>query len=284
MIAGRPMPTRTIARVALMVLALLAGTAARAWAVTVSPTALFIDARNPTGTLVLFNGGSLPEEIEVSFAFGYPQTDAAGKMHTVLADSAPAGEPSIVPYARAFPRRLTLAPGQRQTLRVLVQAPAGMAEGEYWGRVVVRARGGQPPIEQTQGDVRVQLNVETATATAVLYRKGAVQTGLSVAGTTARLVGSAVQADFDVARTGNAVYLGHVRAEVVTADGRVVGQVEDAMAVYRALRLHYEIPLAAGAPRTGLTVRYTFDTDRPDLPATGPLKAAATSGTAPVQG
>jgi hypothetical protein len=54
--------------------------------------------------------------------------------------------------------------------------------------------------------------------------------------------------------------------------------------VYRGLRLHYEISLPAGTPPRGLTVRYTFDTDRPDLPATGPLKAAATSGTAPVQG
>jgi fimbrial chaperone protein len=273
-----------LARVALAVLALLAGGSARAWAVTVSPTALFIDSRTPTGTLVLFNPGTRPEEIEVSFAFGYPTTDADGKMRTVLSDTAAAGEPSIVPYIRAFPRRLTLEPGQRQTLRVLVQAPAGMAEGEYWGRVVVRARGGQPPIEQTQGAVHVQLNVETAVATAVLYRKGAVQTGLEVGGAAGRITPQGVQADFDVRRTGNAVYLGHVKAEVVAADGRVVGTVEDAMAVYRGLHLRYLVPLAPGAPRTGLTLRYTFDTDRPDLPAAGPVKAPAATGTAPVQG
>jgi P pilus assembly chaperone PapD len=270
--------------VALLLLALLAGGAARARAVTVSPTALFIDSRSPNGTLTLFNPGTRPEEIEVSFAFGYPVTDAEGKMRTVLSDTAAPGEPSIVPFIRAFPRRLTLEPGQRQTLRVLVQAPATMADGEYWGRVVVRARGGQPPIEQTQGAVHVQLNVETAVATAVLYRKGPVQTGLELGGAAARLTPQGVQADIDVRRSGNAVYLGHVKAEVVAADGRVVGQMEDAMAVYRGLHLRYTVPLVPGAPRTGLTLRYTFDTDRPDLPATGPLKASPTAGTAPVQG
>jgi hypothetical protein len=168
---------------------------------------------------------------------------------------------------------------------VLVQAPAGMAEGEYWGRVVVRSRGGTPPIEQNSGGVRMQLNVETAVATAVLFRKGTVTTGLAVNGTAARLTpAGAVEAEFDVRRTGTAVFLGHLRAEVVTADGRVVGQIEDEMAVYRALRLRYTIPLAPGAPRTGLTVRYTFDTERPDLPAPGAVKAAPVSGTATVQG
>lgn len=282
-------PVRTIpsfaARAALLLLAMIAGTASRAAAVTVSPTALFIDSRSPTATLVLFNAGTAPEEIEIGFAFGYPMTDAQGRTNTVLTDSAPAGDPSILPYVRAFPRRLTLAPGQRQTVRVLVQAPAGMAEGEYWGRVVVRSRGGTPPIEENRGDVRMQLNVETAVATAVLFRKGTVTTGLAVNGTTARLTpAGGVEAEFDVRRTGNAVFLGHMRAEVVTADGRVVGVMEDEMAVYRALRLRYAIPLAPDAPRTGLTIRYTFDTERPDLPAPGAVKAPPVSGTATVQG
>jgi P pilus assembly chaperone PapD len=272
------------ARVALALLSVLAAGAQRAWAVTVTPTALFIDARSPTGTLVLYNNSTRPEEVEVSFAFGYPTSDAEGRVRTMLSDSAPAGEPSIVSHMRVFPRRFTLAPGQRQTVRVLVQAPPGLAEGEYWGRVVVRSRGGQPPVEQTQGQVRMQLNVETAIATAVLFRKGTVRTGVEVAGATARLAPEGVQAELDVRRTGTAAYLGRVRAEVVAPDGRVVGQLEDTLALYRMLRLRYTIPLAPGAPRAGLTVRYTFDTDRPDLPAEGPVKAPVTAGTAPVRG
>ena len=41
---------------------------------------------------------------------------------------------------------------------------AGTADGEYWGRVLVKSRGGEPPVEQTQGNVRMQLALETTFA------------------------------------------------------------------------------------------------------------------------
>jgi len=268
---------------ALVALALTPVAAVPAAAVTVSPTALFIDSRSPSATLTLYNGGTIAEELEVSFAFGYPVSDSAGRVTVNLVDTAAAGEPSLVPYLRAFPRRLTLAPGQRQTLRVLVQAPASLAGGEYWGRVMVRARGGQPPIEQTQGNVRMQLSVETVVATAVLFRKGTVDTGIRLGNARAELAGDSVRATFDVERTGGAVWLGRVSAQLVGPDGRVVGEMGDAVALYRSLRVRFAIPLPAGAPRTGYTVRYTMDNERPDLPSPGHLTAAPVNGTVPVR-
>lgn len=276
---GLPLPRHHLRRSAALAALLLLALATRAAAVTVSPSALFIDARTRTGTLTLYNGGTLPEEVEVSFAFGYPVSDADGVINVELRDSAPEGEPSIVPWLRAFPRRLVLQPGQRQVLRVLVQPPADLPEGEYWGRVLVRSRGGQPPIEQTSGDVRVQLNVETVIATALLFRKGPVRTGVVVRGASAEPTPEGVQLTVDVAREGNAAYLGRFRAQLVGPDGRVQSEVEDAVAVYRTLRRRFVFPTPAGGLRPGSTVRYTLDTERPDLPAAGPVKAPPVAGT-----
>ena len=253
----------------------------RAWAVTVSPTALFIDSRSPTGTLTLYNNGDRPEELEVKFAFGYPVSDAAGTVNVVLVDTAATGEPSAVPWLRAFPRRLVLQPGQRQTLRVLVQAPPTLANGEYWGRVVVHSRGGQAPVEQAQGGVRMQLEVETAIATAVLFRKGEVATGMAVSGAGASLAEGGVDFSLDLQRQGGAAFLGRVRVEVLAPGGRVVAETEDAVAVYRTLRRRYILPLPAGTRTEGLSVRYLVDTERPDLPS-GALQAAPVTGTIPV--
>lgn len=273
---------RTIRAMALAALA-AAAWPARAEAVTVSPTALFIDARSPSGTLTLYNSGTLPEELEVSFAFGYPTSDAAGTVSVQLADTAAAGEPSLVPWMRAFPRRLVLQPGQRQTLRVMVQPPADLAPGEYWGRVLVRSRGGQPPIEQTQGEVRMQLNVETVVATAVLFRKGEVGTGAAVSGVTAERTPEGVALTMDLARQGTGAFLGRVAAQLVAPDGSVAGEIEDAVAVYRALRRRFVFALPANAPAAGYTVRWTVDTDRPDLPSGGHLRAPAVAGSVPVR-
>src|SRR5690606_33960663 len=147
------------------------------FSVSVSPMAVYMSDRERTGTMTLYNPGSRAEEIEIGFAFGYPQTDAEGNIQVPIADEAPAGEPSAVPWLSAFPRRLVLEPGQRQVVRVLARPPADLAPGEYWARALVRSRGGQAPIEARQGDVGVQIDVETLVVVAVNYRNGPVGTG-----------------------------------------------------------------------------------------------------------
>ena len=256
------LPSRT-----LVLAALLATSPAMARAVTVSPNALFIDSRTRSGMLTLYNPGTLAEEIEITFAFGYPQSDLAGAISVALADSAPAGEPSVLGFVRAFPRRLRLEPGQRQTVRVLMQPPAGLAEGEYWGRVLVRSRGGRPPVEQQQGGIRMQIDLETVIVGAVNYRNGPVRTGVAVDSARASVTsaGDSVRVVADLRRLGNAAYLGRLTMELVGADGRVIGSVQEDLAVYRTLR---KIEWIVVPPRTslaGATVRYRLTTERPDI-------------------
>lgn len=268
---------------ALLAAALLALGHGAAHAVSVSPAALYIDHRSRTGSLTLYNAGTLPEEIEIGFAFGYPTSDAKGNVSVALLDSVPAGEPSAVAWLRAFPRRLVLQPGERQVVRVMVQPPAGLDDGEYWGRVLVRSRGGQPPVEQTSGDVRVQINVETVVVTALSYRKGEVRTGLSLGGAVARSTPEGVALSVSMERQGNAAFLGRLRATVLDASGNTIAEAEDPIAVYRAMRRRVVIPIPAGRRlRPGAQVRVTVDTERPDLPSEGPLPAPVLSQTIPV--
>ncbi|HEU4453013.1 MAG TPA: FAD-dependent oxidoreductase, partial [Longimicrobium sp.] len=195
MTAGTPLRTRRSPRLAallLSVLAALAGTAREAAAVSVSPTALYIDSRTRTGILTLYNPGSLPEEVTLDFAYGFPQADSAGNVSVPLTREPAAGEPSALGWMRAFPRRLLLQPGQRQVVRVMVEPPADLPDGEYWARLVISSRGGQPPIEQTQGEVRLQLNVTTSLVIAANYRKGDVRTGVRLATAEARRDGGDV--------------------------------------------------------------------------------------------
>lgn len=271
--AGKLIRWRTAARSLLAAAALTAAAAETAQAVTVSPTALYIDGRTRTATLTLYNPGSLPAEVTIDFAFGYPQSDAEGNVAVPLTREPAAGEPSALDWMRAFPRRLVLQPGQRQVVRVLVEPPADLADGEYWARVLVSSRGGQPPIEDTQGDVQLQLNVQTTLVMAANFRKGAVSTGVQVARAAAARDGGAVDLEVDLRRTGNAAYLGRLRADVVDARGAVIATAWDDVAVYRGMlrRLAIELPAGTTGP---LEVRLTLDTQREDLPPGGALPAA----------
>ena len=276
---------RAIARVlgsAMAVVALLGVTAVPAHAVTVSPTAVYISSRNPSAMLTLINTGSRPEEIELSVGFGYPVSDTAGVLRVDIVENAAAGEPSLTSFLRVFPRRLVLQPGQRQVVRVMVAMPAGAADGEYWGRVLVKSRGGEPPIEQNQGNVRMQLSLETTFATAVFFHKGDVKTGVTLPLVDARRQGDSVQFTLDLKREGNGAFLGRIHAELLNAKGATVAEVEDVAAVYRSLRRRFVLRTGAPLPAGAYTIRYVVDTDRPDLPAQGPTRTEPVRGTVAV--
>ena len=268
---------------AMSIAGLLVLAAPQAHAVTVSPTAVYITSRNPSALLTLINTGSRAEEIELSIGFGYPVSDTAGVLRVDIVETAASGEPSLTTYLRVFPRRLVLQPGQRQVVRVMVSMPAGAADGEYWGRVLVKSRGGEPPIEQTQGDVKMQLSLETTFATAVFFHKGDVKTGISVPTATATRLPDGAELTIDLKREGNSAFLGRVRAELVNASGATVAEVEDVVAVYRELRRRFLVRTPAPLPAGTYTVRYLVDTERPDLPPQGPTKTVATRGTVEVR-
>ena len=258
--------------------------ASRAFAVSVSPNALYLDNRTRSGLLTLFNPGSLPEEIEIGFAFGYPMSDSLGNVTVQLVGVAPEGEPSLVPWLRAFPLRLRLAPGQRQVVRILANPPAGLPAGEYWGRITVTSRGGQPPIEQRQGDIALSVSLQTVIVAAVTYRNGPMQTGLQLGVGTARTIPDGAELLLDLTRQGNAAFIGRLVAEIVAPDGKVVAKDEADIAVYRQLRARVIVPMAnRPADMTGYKVRFSIDTDRPDLPPEGPIKTARLTGEIAIQ-
>jgi len=272
---------RSLLRTLLLAFGLVAMGVQAAHAVSVSPTALYIDSRTRTGVLTLHNPGTLPEEVTIEFAFGYPQTDSAGNLTVPVTREPPAGEPSAMAWMRAFPRRLVLQPGQRQIVRVMVEPPAELPDGEYWARVLVSARGGQPPIEQTQGDVRLQLDVATTLVMAANFRKGNVNTGLEFAAESASRSPDGVTLQVDLRRTGNAAFLGRMRADLVNARGEVIATAWDDLAVYREARRRHVIPVPAGTEGP-LFVQITVDTEREDLPAGGALPVAPISRRIPV--
>jgi hypothetical protein len=271
-----------VARVALYVGVALAVLVAPLFSVSVSPMAVYMSDRERTGTMTLYNPGSRPEEIEIEFAFGYPQTDAEGNIQVPLSSEAAAGEPSAVPWLTAFPRRLVLQPGQRQVVRVVARPPADLTDGEYWARALVRSRGGQEPIESRQGDVGIQIDVETLVVVAVNYRNGAVTTGVGVTSAEAALVGDSIVTRVTLDRTGNAAFLGRLLVEGLDERGAVVASSEQVIAVYRTLSPRIALPAPAGGPRP-VTLRYTLDTERSDLPPGGALPTERVVHEAPVR-
>lgn len=262
---------RTLRRAACLgaALAVLGLSPATADAVSVYPTTVFIDSRTRTATLTLTNDGLRAEEIDISFAFGIPTADPFGLVRVAFLDSVPSGVPSVVPFIRAFPQRMRLEPGQTQVVRLLVQPPAGLPHGEYWGRVMVASVGGQAPIEQRTGDIAMQINIRTVIAVGVYFRNGQVETSLAVTDASAEVADGRAQLLLSFDRGGNAAVLGRVVAEVLDPQGVVIASQTESIGVHEDMlwRIDIRLPEGLPLPGPGYTVRYAVESRRDDLDA-----------------
>lgn len=254
----------------------LAPSAALAQGVIVAPHAVFIDHSTRSGSITLYNPGDEPVEVGVSFGFGYPTSDSAGAVGLELLDSVPAGQPAATPWLQAFPRRVTVGKQQRQTIRILASPPAGLPDGEYWARLVVSAKAGQVPVAGVpdSGAISVGLSLEVRTVIGVVYRKGALTTGIALAPIRASYAADTVAVRVPMTRTGTAAYLGTARVQLVDARGATVAEADRAVGVYYTLDPRLDVPVDS-LPAGTYKVRVSVTTDRTDLPARAALPAPA---------
>jgi hypothetical protein len=249
-------------------------------AVTISPSSVYLDSRTRTTTVTLYNPGEAATEVSISFAFGYPQSDATGTISVALTTEPPPDEPSAHQWLRAFPRRMVLAPGQRQVVRVIATPPPDLPPGEYWARLVVTSRAGSAPV-QGAPEISAQLNVVTHLVTAANFRHGAVTTGVEILRASATRDGDRLLLELDLERAGNAAFLGRLRADLLDANGIVRGTHSEDVAVYRTMlrRLQFDLAPSSAEPTS---VRLTLTSGRDDLPSHATLAFAPLIRTIPV--
>jgi len=246
--------------------------------VMVAPHAVFIDHRLRSGSVLLYNPGTEPVEVTISTIFGYPVTDSTGAITLRTIDAPDSTVPSALAWIQAFPRRLTVAPRERQTVRLLARPPAGLADGEYWLRMVIAAQAGRVPISGVTDTTAIQvgLTLEVRTIIGVNYRKGPVTTGLALSQLRAHIVADSLITRARLERRGNAAFIGTIRQTLLDSVGRVVQSYQSPIGVYVAMepRLANLLP----PPRLGrghYWLRYEVATEREDLDPAVVLKAPA---------
>jgi len=252
-------------RVVLLAVALGGAAPLAGQGVLVAPHAVYIDHARRSGTVTLYNPNPEPAEITISTAFGYPVTDSLGHFVLRTVDQPDSTLPSAAGWVQAFPRRLTIAPLERQTVRLLATPPAGLPDGEYWARLIISTRGGKLPITGAADTaVRVQLNLVVNTNIGLAYRKGPVATGVALSLLRARHVGDSLVVWSRLQRQGSAAYVGTVRAALVDSTGSVRSTLSAPIGVYVVMEPRYALS-TAGLAAGRYWLRYELVTEREDL-------------------
>jgi hypothetical protein len=244
----------------------LLGTSLDAQGVMVAPHAVYIDHRVRSGSVLLYNPGTEPVEVTISTLFGYPTTDSTGAIVLRTVDAPDSTLPSALAWIQAFPRRLTVAPLERQTVRLLARPPAGLADGEYWVRLMIAAKAGQVPIvgvSDTTG-IQVGLTLEVRTVIGVAYRKGPVTTRVALSNLRAQLLGDTLVTWSRLERRGNAAFVGTVRGTVVDSTGTTRASFASPLGVYFTMEPRIA-SIVGKLPRGRYWLRYEVVAEREDL-------------------
>jgi len=234
--------------------------------VLVAPHYLVMDHRTRSGTVTVYNPSSDPIEVSIGTLFGYPVTDSTGQFTLLTPEHPDSSLPSATGWVEAYPRRLSLAPRERQTVRLLGRPPASLSDGEYWTRLVVTAKGGTVPVTglADTSAIRVGLTLEVRTILPVFYRKGLLQTGASISNVRTTVSGDSLEIRARLERKGSAAFIGTLRGTLVDSTGSEVSRFATPLAVYFDVDPRFTMPLAH--PRPG---RYRLflelATEREDL-------------------
>ncbi len=258
---------RSLALAALLV-ALDTPAVAGAQGVLVAPHAVVMDHRTRSGSLNLYNPGDTPAEVTLSTFFGYPVTDSAGEFELKTVERPDATMPSAAGWIEAFPKRMLLGPKERQTVRLLARPPARLADGEYWARLVVAAKGGTVPVTgvDDSSGIAIALNLEVRTILPLQYRKGAVAASARLSELAGEVKGDTLAVRMRLQRVGTAAFIGTVRGSLSDSTGATVTTFSGPVAVYYDTRPRLAAALPGGRlPPGRYLLRVEVAAEREDL-------------------
>jgi hypothetical protein len=177
----------------------------------VAPTRIVLEGGRGT-EVVLNNIGAAPATYRVSLELR--RMTAEGALNDVAPDAANATEKAALGMISFFPRKVVLAPGLPQVIRVGVRPPADLPEGEYRAHMLFRAIPEAKPATQTgerKDGVSISLVPIYGVTIPVIVRRGNLQASSTLSD--ARMTVSEGKPAFSVgiSRVGNRSSYGTIR-------------------------------------------------------------------------
>lgn len=234
--------------------------------VIVAPTILFMSDQSRYGTFIVMNRSNTPQEISVSFKFGFPESDQQGNIRMQYDDSLMASKHSCEPWLRGFPQKFIINPGQQQVVRLLVSAPSDIPDGEYWTRLITSSTPQAKAIDTVRTGITANITFVLQQVTTVIYKKGYVNTTVDIPEIRTLPDSSSMNLLVQVSRGGNSPFFGKMSAVVKDRAGNTVFSGQEVLAVYpTSMVIKFAMPLSK-LPSGRYTAFLTLDSERNDIP------------------
>jgi P pilus assembly chaperone PapD len=200
----------------------------------IAPTRVVFEGSTRTARVSLVNSSTETKTYRITFV-NKRMTEDGG---IVDVDKPQAGElfsDKIVIYS---PRQVTLAPGQAQTIRLILRKPANLADGEYRSYLLFRALPKTSGtdisnLDQKQDGIAIQLTPIIGIAIPVIVRHGETRVSTSISEVKYQQnVDKIKTLTFFINREGNASVYGDITVSIINNGIETVVSKVNGVAVY----------------------------------------------------
>jgi P pilus assembly chaperone PapD len=252
-------------RTAVILMILFLGIASLHAQIAISPPYVSVDGKSGVGTLYVTNNSNQAQEVEISFAFGYPASDEEGNLVMNYTDTVAFEQYAMDPVVRAFPRSFILPANQQRTVRIQVKPTAGMKDGFYFTRAKILAKAQTPDVAKTVSEgITTKITFTFEQVIPAFYARGKVTTGLKIEKIDVAQKDTVLVIKAQIDRLGTAPFIGSMIAKLMDSKGKVVATTQSSTTAYFNVlrRLDMGIPkVAPGQYRMELL----FETKRGDM-------------------
>lgn len=233
--------------------------------ILVAPPVVFMQDQERVSHYLVQNTSDFPQEVSVSFQFGYPAVDVDGEVYMEYEDLAAAAQYSIADQIRAFPRQFVLQPGQRQRVRLMLHGDGATADGAYWTRIITSSIPVSPTVESGSSEgITTRITVRMNSVTTLIYRRGEARTGVEIADLSAQVDGGHLVVRTALRRVGNSPFIGSRIVTVRDVHGQEIQSDVAATAIYFDQERSYSMA-AADLPPGEYDVELRFVSRRADV-------------------
>jgi P pilus assembly chaperone PapD len=244
----------------------------------ISPPYVSVDGKSGVGNIYITNNSEKPQEVEISFEFGYPASDEEGNIVMNYKDTVAYKQYAMDPFVRAFPRTFILQGNQQRTIRVQVKPSPGMKDGFYFTRAKVLAKPQTAEVvNKPVGDAvttRLVFNFEQVIP--AFYRRGKVTTGLKIEKIDATQKDTMLLIKSQIDRLGEAPFIGSMTAKLIDIKGKVVATTQFSTTAYFKVLRRIDLDIAKVTPGS-YKLELIFETKRGDMAITDLVQAPPVS-------
>lgn len=235
--------------------------------IAISPPYVTVDGKSGVGNIYITNNSAQAQEVEISFSFGYPGSDAEGNIVMNYSDSAAFKQYAMDPMVRAFPRTFILPANKQRTVRVQVKPSPGLKDGFYFTRAKILAKPQTVDVSKPVADgINTSITFNFEQVIPAFYKRGKVTTGLKIEKIDATQKDSMLVILAKIDRTGEAPFIGSMIAKLLDPKGKVIANTQSTTTAYFNVLRRLELNISKITPGS-YNLEVTFETKRSDMAA-----------------